>query len=235
MGKTSNNSAPSFSGGNVDVNGQNVANTYKSGNNVYSNYNMSDLEKQIYSYAQNSFLENLPYVNVFSEETQKQMSDELNAYTGKGLNLISNMYTPMLDSLKTDVASRFGNFDNSVFMDNLNKIEGNRADSMSSLAQDILAKQSDLYNQELARRYDYLSFMNGIQNSIDARIAGYLGMAGQNSTLGNTYAMNAAKYNTGNGFNTSALYSNLAQSLMAAGNPWAAAAGTGLSGLSLFV
>jgi len=228
MGKSSKNSAPSFSGGDVGVNGTNVASTYKSGNNVYSNYNMPDAQKQIYDFAQNSFLENLPNINVFSDDTIKQMQNELNAYTNNGLNLINNMYTPMISNLKTDIASRFGNFDNSVFMDKLNGIEGNVANSMSSLTQDILAKQSDLYNQELARRYDYLSFLSGVQNNINSTIAGYLGMAGQNSALGNTYNMNAANYNNNNsGFNTNALYSNLAQNLLSSSNP-AAAAGLGL-------
>jgi len=211
MGKSSNKSAPSFTGGSVSANG-NTASTYKIGNNVYSNYNMSDAQKQIYNYAQNSFLQNLPNINVFSDDTIKQMQSELDAYTNNGLNLINNMYTPMINNLKTDVASRFGNFDNSVFMDKLNGIEGNVANSMSSLTQDILAKQSDLYNQELANRYNYLSFLSGIQNNIDSKAAGYLGMANQNSSLGNSYAMNAANYNANNssGFD----YNNLMQSSM---------------------
>ena len=221
MGKTS--SSPSFSGGNVKVNGSTKANTYKSGNSVYSNYNMSAAEKEMYDFAQKSFMENLPNINVFSEDTLKQMQSEINAYTNQGLGMINSMYTPMLENLKTDIASRFGNFDNSAFMDKLSAIESNRANSMSSLTQDILGRQSDLYNMELARRYDYLTFLNGIQSNIDARAAGYLGMSGQNSTLGNTYNMNAARYGGGNPF------SNLSQSLMATGNPWAMGAGAGLN------
>lgn len=68
------------------------------------------------------------------------------------------MYEPMLENLKTDVASRFGNFDNSVFMDNLNSIEENRAESINNLAQDVMSKRDELISNELAQRYTYLGF-----------------------------------------------------------------------------
>jgi len=214
MGKTS---SPSYSNGYVNVNGSNVASNYRSGNNIYSSYNMSDAEKQIYDYAQNSFLSNLPNVNVFSEDTINQLQNQLGAYTNQGLKLINNTYTPMLNNMKTDIASRFGNFDNSVFMDNLNKIESNRSDSMSAFAQDIMAKQNELYNDELSRRYDYMNFLLGTQNNIDSNILNYLGLASQNSNMGNTYNTTSSKYNSG-GFSSNNLFSNLSQSLLSNGN-----------------
>ena len=64
MGKSS------FTNGTVRVNGQTKASTYKKGNTVYTDYNMSPYEKQAYDYAQKSFAENLPTLNVFSEDTQ---------------------------------------------------------------------------------------------------------------------------------------------------------------------
>ncbi|DAB23083.1 TPA: hypothetical protein CPT81_03020, partial [Candidatus Gastranaerophilales bacterium HUM_20] len=112
MGKSS--KYPSYSTGTVTVNGNTVASTSKKGNTVTSNYNMTDAEKKIYDYAQNSLASSLPYVNVFDENTQKNINSQLNAYTANGQKLLNNIYTPMLKELKTDIASRFGNFDNSV-------------------------------------------------------------------------------------------------------------------------
>ena len=43
MGKSS-SSAPSFQGGTININGQNKVTTYKKGDNVISDYNMSDVE-----------------------------------------------------------------------------------------------------------------------------------------------------------------------------------------------
>ena len=80
----------------------------------------------------------------------------------------------MIDNLKSDIAARFGNFDNSVFLNNLNKIESKRSDSISSLAQDILAKKDELVNNELSNRYTYLSFLQDIQNQTNSNILNYI-------------------------------------------------------------
>ena len=205
MGKSS---KPAYSSGVVTINGEEKASQYKNGNTVYSNYNMSDAEKQIYDYAQNSFLENLPKVNVFSEDTQKQMQNQLNAYTQKGIDTINDIYTPMLNDMKTDIASRFGNFDNSIFMNNLNDIESNRADAMSSLTQDILAKQNELINDELNKRYTYLDFLNGIQNQTTSNILSYMQQAANNSNSGNSY--NNSRYSASSGIGD---YARLAASI----------------------
>ena len=122
MGKSS-KKYPQYSSGTINVNGNTKASTYKTGDNIYSNYNMSDFEKQAYDYAQKSFANSLPSVNIFDDETKKNLQSQLDVYQLNGQKLINNIYTPMLNDLKNDVASRFGNLDNSVFMDNLNSIE----------------------------------------------------------------------------------------------------------------
>jgi len=185
MGKTSSSTpTQSYANGVVSINGTEKASQKKIGNTVHSNYNMSDAEKKIYDYSQNSFLQNLPNINVFSESTRKNLQDQLNAYTQKGLDTIKNYYTPILSDLKTDIASRFGNFDNSVFLDKLNSIEANRANAMSGLAQDITAKRNELINDELNNRYTFLNFLNGIQNQYNANALSYLQQAGNSSASG---------------------------------------------------
>ena len=205
MGKSS---KPAYSGGVVTINGEEKASQYKSGNNIYSNYNMSDTEKQIYDYAQNSFLENLPKINTFSEETQKNLQNQLNAYTQKGIDTINDIYTPMLNDMKTDIASRFGNFDNSIFMNNLNSIESNRSDAINSLSQDILAKQNELINDELNRRYNYMDFLSGVQNQTVGNILSFLQQASNNSNSGNSY--NNSNYSNSSNFSD---YTRLASSI----------------------
>ena len=190
MGKKS--KYPSYSTGTVNINGQTKATTYKKGNNVISNYNMSDAEKKAYDYAQNSFANSLPNVNIFDENTRNNLQSELNAYTLNGQKLVDKMYSPMLNSLKTDIASRFGNFDNSVFLNNLNGIEANRADAINSLAQDISAKRSELINNELSQRYNYLNFLQGIQEQMNSSAMNFINGSQVNSNSGNSY--NAQAY-----------------------------------------
>lgn len=180
MGKSS------FTNGTVRVNGQTKASTYKKGNTVYTDYNMSPYEKQAYDYAQKSFAENLPTLNVFSEDTQKQLQKQMNAYNNKGIETINNIYTPMLDNMKTDIASRFGNFDNSSFLNSLNDIESSRANAISDFAQDMTLKENDLINDELSRRYQYMSFLNGINNQALSNLSTYSALTSRNSSGGNS-------------------------------------------------
>lgn len=202
---------PAFSNGSVSVNGQTVATTNKNGDIVNSNYNMTESEKQLYDYAQNSYLQSLPNVNVFDENTQKNLQSQVDAYKNKGLNIIDSTYTPMLNNLKNDIASRFGNFDNSIFMNNLNSIENNRSQAMSALAEDVLANQSNLINDELSRRYNYLNLLSGTQDSIENNILNYLNAAMQNSSAGNSY--NQAYYNASNNGGSSVDFANLASQI----------------------
>lgn len=208
MGKSS---KPAYSGGVVTINGEEKASQYKKGNDIYSNYNMSDTEKQIYDYAQNSFLENLPKINTFSDSTKQNLQNQLNAYTQNGIDTINDIYTPMLNNMKNDIASRFGNFDNSIFMNNLNTIESNRADAINALSQDILAKQNELLNDELNRRYNYLNFLSGVQNQTTGNILSYLQQAANNSNSGNSY--NNSNYSSSSGFGD---YARLATSIASA-------------------
>lgn len=153
---------------------------------------MTDAEKGIYDYAQNSLLTSLPQINVFSADTQNSINSQLEAYKNRGIQTINDLYTPIMDNLKTDIASRFGNLNNSVFFDNLNSVEKNRATAISDLAQDLEAQRSTLYNNELSNRYNYLNFMNSLQNQINSNIMNYLGVAQNNSSSGNSY--NQAAY-----------------------------------------
>lgn len=212
MGKSS--KYPSYSTGTISLNGQTKSSTYKKGNNVVTNYNMSDAEKKAYDYAQNSFADSLSSVNVFDGNTQKNLQSQLDAYTLNGTKLINNVYTPMLNDLKTDIASRFGNFDNSVFMDNLNSIESNRAEAVSDLAQDVLAKRDELVSNELSQRYTYLNFLQDIQNQTNSNVLNYASSSQQNSASGNSYNAQAYAAKQSSSGKSLTNYSNLASGLL---------------------
>ena len=208
MGKYS-SYTPSYSGGTVNVNGQTKVSSYKKGNNIITDYNMSDVEKRVYDYAQNSFADSLSKINVFDEDTKREMQNQLDAYTKNGQKIIDNLYTPMINDLKSDIASRFGNYDNSAFLDKLNSIESNRADSMNSLAQDILAKSDELKTNELAGRYTYLSFLHDIQNSVNSNILNYVNATRNTNSSNNN---NGNYTQSSSGYGDLSTYANLAAS-----------------------
>lgn len=226
MGKSS--KYPSYSSGTIKINGQNKATTGKKGNNVITNYNMSDDERRAYEYAQKSFADSLSSVNVFDDDTKQNLQSQLAAYTLNGQKIINNMYEPMLDDLKTDVASRFGNLDNSVFMDNLNSIENNRAESINNLAQDVMAKQDELISNELAQRYTYLGFLQDVQNQMNSNILNYIGASQQNSSSGNSYNAQAYAANQASSSNAYSNYANLASGILSSLGPYGMAASAAL-------
>ena len=76
----------------------------------------------------------------------------------------------MIQELQENVASRFGNLDNSVFMDNLKGIESKRAEAISDLATNLQSKQSSLINNELSNRYNFLNYLSNLQNNINNNI-----------------------------------------------------------------
>lgn len=173
MGKKSKSSYTNTA---VRINGQTKASTYKKGKTIYTDYNMSPDEKAAYDYAQKSFADNIQNVNVFSTATQNQINNQLAAYKNKGVDTINSVYTPMIENLKSDIASRFGNYDNTSFLKDLKSIESSRAGAVSSLAQDLLIKENELVNDELSRRYNYLSFLNGVINQPMNNMSNYSSM-----------------------------------------------------------
>lgn len=184
MGK---NSKPSYSTGTVQINGQTKATTSKNGNNVTTNYIMSDNEKKAYDYAQQSFADSLPKLNVLDLDTRKGINSQLEAYAQQGTQAINDIYTPMIEDTKNDIARRFGNLDNSSFLNSLNSIEANRADAVSALGQDLVLMKNDLINDELSRRYNYMSFLGDYVNGVNANALSFGNMSQANSTSGTNY------------------------------------------------
>lgn len=165
MGKTSKTSSPDYSkqlSGTVKINGVTVS-TSKDG---VTNYNLTPAQKAAYNYAQTAFSDGLSSINTFLPETINNLYEQVTAYKNQGINTINEVYEPMLKNLQTDVSKRFGNLDNSIFLDDLKDIEGQRANAVNLLAQDVTAKQNELVNDELTNRYNLLSFLNNYQNQV---------------------------------------------------------------------
>ena len=174
-----------------------------------SNYTMSPWEKLAYEYAEKEFAQNLENINVFSEETLKSLSNQIDAYTKSGIKKIDEVYAPMIKSLQNDIASRFGNLDNSIFLDKLSSIEDKRANSVAALSEDIQAKESDLIGEELEKRYNYLSFLNNYQNQILQNALG-------NSTKSTSNALSGQSKNQSSYENLTEDLESVAKSVLAA-------------------
>jgi len=185
MSKTSKSSLPTSYNTTLSVNGNNKASVKMNSGSTKLNYNLNPYEQQAYDFSQKSYAENLPNVNVFSPETIANLNKQVEAFRNKGIKSINDIYNPILKNMQNDIASRFGNLNNSVFMDNLNKIESNRSEAISGLAQDVTAREQELVNNELANRYNYLNFLSGYQGQIMNDLYNTLGLTNnaQNASL----------------------------------------------------
>ena len=154
MGKAS--KYPAYSGGAVNINGFNVAKTSKKGNSVNSDYYMDKTQKQIYNSIQNNMADVLTNLFSISDAQRQEWNNQLSAMKNVGISNINNIYTPLQNNLKNDVASRFGNLDNSVFLDKLNAITNNKSQAIADLSNNLALAQSDLYNQEIHLDQIYL-------------------------------------------------------------------------------
>ena len=152
-----------------------------------------------------------------------------------GMQNINDIYTPIQTNLRNDIASRFGNLDNSIFLDNLNAITNNKSKAIADLSNSLMLAQNDLYNREIQNRMNMLGLLDGLNNSMNGNILSFLGLANQNSSLGNQYnnaAYQAALQAQGNSWQNQLARlgsSALATYGMATGNPAAVALAGGIN------
>lgn len=197
MGKSS--KYPKYSTGSVEINGHEVATTSKKGNNtINSSYNMNNTEKSIYDGIQKNLSSSLSNLFDISDSTKQGWQNQLNAYQRQGIKQIDNIYNPMQNALKNDIAGRFGNLDNSIFMDNLSKITENKAQAVADLSDSLLMKQDQLYANELSNRMNYISLLSGLNTTFNNQMLNYLGLANTNAESGNRYNQIAYQANQQN-------------------------------------
>lgn len=195
MGKKS-KKYPQYSTGSVTVNGQTVATTKRDPNNniVDSSYNMSETEKKIYNSIQSGLNTSLNNLFTITDGQKKLWDEQLGAMKKQGLEEIDSIYTPMETDLKNDVANRFGNIDNSIFLDNLDKITDKKAKAVSDLSDTLLTKQNNLYSEELQNRINTITLLNNLNSAMNNNILNFTNAANSSADSGNNY--NNAAYNS---------------------------------------
>lgn len=191
MSKVSSN-YPSYSSSTVSLGGSKASTGVNNGV-LTSNYDMSDAESSIYNYALNTLASILPQLNTFDPDTQKSIESQVGAYENQGIANINKLYNSDLSNIENDAVSRFGNLDNSIFNNNLNNLETERSNAVSSFAQGVLSKQNQLESDELTRRYDLVNLLSGLSDDIYSNALKAIGTAINGSTSENNY--NSDVYN----------------------------------------
>lgn len=216
MSKVSSADYPKYSSSAVSFGGSSASSGVKDGI-LTSDYNMSGDESDIYNYALSTLANILPQLNTFDPQTAASIQSSVDSYKNSGLETINGLYNSSLKNIENDAVSRFGNLDNSAFVDNLNNIESERSKAVSSFAQDVLAKQSQLESDELTKRYALAEFLNGIANNkydnalkaINAALGGSSNLNNYNNDLYNAISALKSTNTNSNSLNLDSLVSNL--------------------------
>lgn len=190
MGKKS-KKYPEYSGGSVVINGRTVAESKKNGNTISTNYNMSDDEKNIYNSIQSGLNTSIGNLFNITDNQRKEWTSQIDAMKNQGIRQINDIYNPMENNLKNDIAKRFGNLDNSVFIDSLNNITDKRSSAAAELNDNLLSKQNELYTKELQNRINTITLLNNLNSIMNDNIQNYINMANTNANAGNNYNNNS--------------------------------------------
>ena len=152
----------------------------------------------IYDGIQSNLDTTLQDIFSISDAKQEQWNQTLDTYKEKGIKQINDIYDPMQNALKNDIASRFGNLDNSIFMDNLSNITENKAQAVADLSDSLIMKQNDLYSTEMANRMNYISLLSGLYSNFNSQMLNYMQLANANTASGNNYNQLAYQANQQN-------------------------------------
>ncbi len=214
MGKTSSLPGYQTPTGNFSISGGPSAN-YSKGQTTYK---LNEAQQKAYDYAQNAFAEGISSINTFSPEAIQNLNDQVNAYKENALEELDELYTPILQKTRNDAARRFGNLDNTVYLQNLDKVEKQRTNAATKLAQNIVSMQNDLINEEIQNRYNYLNFLNNYQNQIMGNAINASNLATNAANLQNNFQLDRAAYGSAYGSTSSniANYTGITNSIMQA-------------------
>lgn len=95
-------------------------------------------------------------------EMSAQFDQTKQSFINSASKSFQEQYDPALQSLREDIASRFGTLNTSQFISGLNSLEKNRANALAEIASKGETVKADLVNQEESRKLNEMQVLGGI-------------------------------------------------------------------------
>ena len=130
-------------------------------------------------------------LNVFSPEMNSQFESIANAKKQSALNSFHSMYEPASRKAREDYFSRLGTLDSTAYIDRFNALEKTKQQAYSDIANDYVANLSELKNNELSNRYNYLNYLQSSLNDLNTTNNNYISAI---NSLSSSYADNYNNY-----------------------------------------
>ena len=168
----------------ITANGQTLAKQYQRNGTVVTDISLSKDSIERKNKLQNLLNEYENTINIFSPEFSSQIKSIANAKKQSAINDFNSLYEPAAKNAREDYFARLGTLDSTAYLDRFNELEKTKQQAYSNIANDYVANLDELKNNELARRYNYLNYLQNGLNSITNENNGYLSTI---SSLGTNY------------------------------------------------
>ncbi len=134
-------------------------------------------------------------LNVFSPELNTQFEAIANAKKQSAINSFESIYEPSVRKSREDYFSRLGTLDSTAYLDRYNDLEKTRQQAYADIANDYVANLDELKNNEIARRYNYLSYLQSGLSDLNNQTNDYISaVSGLSSSYTNSYNNYLNKY-----------------------------------------
>ena len=204
----------------VTSNGETLARQYKTGDGTI----VTDISLSKDTVDRKNKLKNLlddyeSQLNVFLPELTTQFENIATAKKKAALDSFESIYEPTVRKSREDYFSRLGTLDSTAYLDRYNDLEKTKQQAYKDIANDYVANLDELKNDELTRRYNYLSYLQSGLNDINNQSNNYISsVSNLSSNYTNSYNNYLNKY-----YNAQ---SNSGSSFTDSAGTWASIAGT---------
>lgn len=103
-------------------------------------------------------------------EMAAQYQGTADSFVNDAQKTFMQQYDPALRSLKNDIASRFGTLNASVFTNDLNSLENNRASAFADISNKAQMLKGDLVNQQEAGKLNQIQALGGVLNNTQSNM-----------------------------------------------------------------
>ncbi|MEY2702717.1 MAG: hypothetical protein RLY43_1353, partial [Bacteroidota bacterium] len=154
--------APKFMGSTIKLNGMDTIKTHTDdGGNLIFDVMQDPTSKALLQGRLGQLADYEKNVNVFDPSLTNQWDSMYNDYRNKNLEDFNDINTKQNQALMENVGRRFGNIDTSIYNDKQGDLQKWANESVQDINREANLYRTDLQDNELARRYQYLQQLQG--------------------------------------------------------------------------
>lgn len=187
--------SPSYSPSVVKYGDTDISKTYKDpSGQIVTQYVQTPEEKQLMEWRKQQLAEYEPKINTWDDSTLQGFKATADANKQKNITAFKELYDPIRRDTRNDYFNRMGTLDSTAYLDRTNELDNTENKALSQIAEDSVAQEEALKDAELARRYQYLNYLQGSNSALDQNAYNAMNYSNTGSNSGNQF--NLSNYQT---------------------------------------